>query len=182
MLWRVDSDLLKNKRLCRRPSSLRILFGRVYLTDAWAADYKTHRTHKKPCNGFLTAASIAASKDFKTTACRADLMYCCVLLPKFQLLLQKKLLRNFCVERRSRHLVICSNATNEQARGHTKVLPCVLRQYVWDEKSELRRSCCRNAQVASLHRITQHQLLRLCCFVLTGLGKFRANDGYVIAR
>ena len=67
----------------------------------------------------------------------------------------------FRVMRRSHHLVICFNTTNEQARGHTKVLPCVLRQYVWIEKSELRRSCCRNAQVASLHRITQHQLLRL---------------------
>jgi hypothetical protein len=57
----------------------------------WAADYKTHRTHKKPYNGVLTAASIAASKDEKITACRADLMCCCVLLPKSQLLLQKKM-------------------------------------------------------------------------------------------
>jgi hypothetical protein len=93
MRWRVDSDLLKIKRLRCRPSSLRILFGRVYLTDAWAADYKTDRTNKKPYNGVLTAASIAASKDEKITACRADLMCCCVLLPKSQLLLQK----NCCV-------------------------------------------------------------------------------------
>ena len=44
MLWRVDSDLFKNKRLCRRPSSLRILFGRVYLTDAWAMSNETRET------------------------------------------------------------------------------------------------------------------------------------------
>ena len=53
---------------------------------------------------------------------------------------------------------------------------------MWIMKSELRRSCCRNAQVASLCRITQHHLLRVRCLVLTGLGKFWANDGYVIAR
>jgi hypothetical protein len=46
---------------------------------------------KKPYSRVLTAASIAASKEFKLTACRADLMCCCVLLPKSQLLRQKKL-------------------------------------------------------------------------------------------
>jgi hypothetical protein len=29
--WRVDAELFKNKRFCRRPSSLYILFGLVYL-------------------------------------------------------------------------------------------------------------------------------------------------------
>jgi hypothetical protein len=58
-------------------------------TDAWAADYKTQITHKKPYSVTLTTASIAASKEFKTAACRADLMCCCVLLPESQLLLQK---------------------------------------------------------------------------------------------
>jgi hypothetical protein len=61
----------------------------VYLTDAWAADYKTHRTHKKPYNGVLTAASIAASKDEKITACRVDLRCFCVFVPEIQLLAQK---------------------------------------------------------------------------------------------
>jgi ribosomal protein L36 len=76
---------------------------------------------KTPYNGVLTAASIAASKEFKTNAYRAGLMRCCVLLPKSQLLLQKKLLRNFRVIRRSRVLVICSNWVTEQECGHTKV-------------------------------------------------------------
>ena len=58
-------------------------------TYAWAADYKTQRTHKKPYNGVLTAASIAASKDEKITACRADLRCCCVSVPEIQLLQQK---------------------------------------------------------------------------------------------
>ena len=89
MLWWVDGDLLKNKRLLRRQNCLCILFGRVYLTNAWAADYKTHRTHKTPYSGFLTAVSIAASKDEKITACRADLMCCCALLPESHLLQQK---------------------------------------------------------------------------------------------
>jgi hypothetical protein len=40
----------------------------------WAT--KRARLRKKPYNGVLTAASIAASKEFKTAACRADLMCC----------------------------------------------------------------------------------------------------------
>jgi hypothetical protein len=95
------------------------------------------RLRKKPYNGVLTAASIAASKEFKTAACRADLMCCCVLLPKSQLLLQKKLLRNFCVMLRSRHLVICSNWLTEQERGNWKALPLcrvwVVCESLWDD-------------------------------------------------
>ena len=56
---------------------------------ARAAGYKTHRTHKKPYSGVLTAASIAASKDEKITACRADLRCCCVFVPEIPLLQQK---------------------------------------------------------------------------------------------
>jgi hypothetical protein len=69
----------------------------------------------------------------------------------------KNLLRNICVVLRSWVLVICSNWVTEQECGHTKALPL---SFVGCVKSELRRSCCRNAQVASLCRITQHQLLR----------------------
>ncbi len=53
----------------------------------WAI--KRARLRKNPYNGVLTAASIAASKEFKTNACALDLMCCCVLLPKSQLLPQK---------------------------------------------------------------------------------------------
>lgn len=56
---------------------------------AWAADYKTHRTHKKPYSGVLTPASIAASKDEKIFAFRADLRCCCVFVPEIPLLQQK---------------------------------------------------------------------------------------------
>ena len=167
MLWRVDSDLFKNNRLRCHPSSLCILFGRVYLTDAWAADHKTHRTHKKPYNGVMTAASIAASKDEKIFACRADLRCCCVYVPEIPVAATEKLLRNFCVVRRSRHLVICSNTTLNKQVVITKHCLCdvcgVVCECLWIDKSELRRSCCRNAQIASLCRITQHQLLRLRC-------------------
>ena len=76
----------------------------------------------------------------------------------------KNLLCNFCVLLGSRHLVICSNWLTEQERGNWKALPLCFRWGVcvclWIDMSELRRSCCRNAQVASLCRITQHQLLR----------------------
>ena len=99
-------------------------------TDAWAADYKTHRTHKKPYNGVLTAASIAASKDEKIFACRADLRYCCVSVPEIPLLQQKICAAVFCVVLKIYHLVICSNWLNEQECGHTKVLPDVLCQCV----------------------------------------------------
>ena len=44
------------------------------------------------------------------------------------------------------------------------------------------RLCCRNAAVASLCCIALHQLLRCRVFEMTGLGMFRANDGYVINR
>jgi hypothetical protein len=40
----------------------------------WAT--KRARLRKKPYSATLTAASIAASKEFKTAACRADLMCC----------------------------------------------------------------------------------------------------------
>jgi hypothetical protein len=93
----------------------------------WAADYKTHRTHKKPYNGVLTASSIAASKDEKNAACRADLRCCCVSVPEIPLLQQKICAAVFCVVLKFSHLVICSNTTNEQASGHTKVLPDVVR-------------------------------------------------------
>jgi hypothetical protein len=65
------------------------VWSRVFtpLRGQWAT--KRARLRKKPYNRFLTAASIAASKEFKTTACRADLRCCCVLLPKSQLLSQK---------------------------------------------------------------------------------------------
>ena len=96
-------------------------------TDAWAADCKTHRTHKKPYNGVLTAASIAASKDKKIIACRADLRCCCVSVPEIPLLPQKICAAVFCVVLKFSRLVICSNTTNEQASGHTKVLPDVVR-------------------------------------------------------
>jgi hypothetical protein len=62
---------------------------------AWAADYKTHRTHKTPYNGVLTTTSIAASKDEKIIACRADLSCCCVSVPEIPLLQQKFVLQFF---------------------------------------------------------------------------------------
>ena len=65
----------------------------MYLTDAWAADHKTHRTHKKPYSSVMTAASIAASKDEKIFACRADLRCCCVFVPEIPLLQQKYVLQ-----------------------------------------------------------------------------------------
>jgi len=46
-------------------------------------------------------------------------------------------MRNFCVVLKIPRLVICSNWLTEQASGHTKVLPDVLRQCVWSDKSEL---------------------------------------------
>ena len=94
---------------------------------AWAADYKTNRTDKKPYNGVLTAASIAASKEEKIAACRADLRCCCVSVPEIPLLLQKICAAVFCVVLKFIRLVICSNTTNEQECGHTKVLPDVVR-------------------------------------------------------
>jgi hypothetical protein len=65
------------------------VWSRVFtqMRGQWAT--KRARLRKKPYNPVLTAASIAASKEFKKTACRADLMCCCVLLPKSQLLPQK---------------------------------------------------------------------------------------------
>jgi hypothetical protein len=65
------------------------VWSRVFtpLRGQWAT--KRARLRKKPYNRVLTAASIAASKDEKITAYRADLMCCCVLLPKPQLLPQK---------------------------------------------------------------------------------------------
>jgi hypothetical protein len=43
----------------------------------------------------------------------------------------------FCVMLKIHHLVICYNWLTEKASGHTKVLPDVLRQCVWSDKSEL---------------------------------------------
>jgi hypothetical protein len=85
----------------------------------------------------LTAASIAASKDEKITACSADLRCCCVSVPEIPLLQQKICAAVFCVVLKFSHLVICSNTTNEQTSGHTKVLPDVVRLCVWDVMSEL---------------------------------------------
>jgi hypothetical protein len=50
--------------------------------------------HKKPCSSVLTAASIAASKEEKIFACRADLMGCCVFVREIPLL-QKNMCCSF---------------------------------------------------------------------------------------
>jgi hypothetical protein len=57
----------------------------------WAT--KRARLRKKPYSLFLTAASIAASKDEKIFACRADLRCCCVSVPEIPLLQQKTVLQ-----------------------------------------------------------------------------------------
>jgi hypothetical protein len=49
----------------------------------------------------------------------------------------KNLLRNICVMRRSRNLVICSNWLTEQERGNWKALPLcrlwVVFESLWDD-------------------------------------------------
>jgi hypothetical protein len=83
--------------------------------------------HKKPCSSVLTAASIAASKEEKIFACRADLMDCCVFVREIPLL-QKKCATVSCVVLKIHRLVICYNWLTEQASGRTKVLSGVVRQ------------------------------------------------------
>jgi hypothetical protein len=98
------------------------------LRGQWAT--KRARLRKKPYSRVLTAASIAASKDEKIIACRADLRCCCVSMPEIPLLQQKICAAVFCVVLKIYHLVICSNWLNEQECGHTKVLPDILCQCV----------------------------------------------------
>ena len=56
---------------------------------AWAAGYKTHRTHKKPYKRFAVSLIVVADYSIKTTAYRADLRCCCVFVPEFPVLQQK---------------------------------------------------------------------------------------------
>ena len=58
-------------------------------------------------------------------------------VPEIPLQGQKNCAAVFCVVLKFSRLVICSNTTNEQASGHTKVLPDVVRVYVGDVMSEL---------------------------------------------
>ena len=104
---------------------------------AWAACYKTHRTHKTPYKRWAASLVVVADYSIKTAACRADLRRCCVSMPEIPLLQQKICAAVFCVVLKIYHLVICSNWLNEQECGHTKVLPDVLLQCAGDEMSEL---------------------------------------------